>query len=196
MSWKAIDRNEPQVAADAPPVLSEAVRDKIRGFLDRYETSKAALVPALHVAQDAVGHLSWAAMKEVAEVLGIHPSEVMDTASFYTHFWTKPRGKKVITVCRSLSCEIMGGAELLAALKDHLGIDEHETTADGEYSIVTEECLAGCDHAPCMLINEKLHKCVRVEDIPRLLKDADNDVIDIPRSDLFDAPDESGQARP
>lgn len=127
-------------------------------------------------------------MKEIAEILEIHPSDVIDTISFYTHFWTHEKGKKVITVCRSITCEVMGGAAVLDKLKEHLGIDEHETTADGAYSLVTEECLAGCDHAPCMLINEKMHKCVGTEDVSNILADESNDRIAFERSDLFDAP--------
>ena len=188
MAWKTIDRTAPVVEADAAPVLSDAVREKIRSFLVRYETSRAALLPALHIVQDAVGHLSWPALREVAEVLEIPPSQVFDTASFYTHFWMQPKGKKVITVCRSISCEVMGGAKVLAALKDFLGIDEHGTSEDGQYSLVTEECLAGCDYAPCLLINEKMHKCVKAEMVEKILEEAGNDVIAFERSDLFDAP--------
>ncbi len=191
MAWKAIDRITPVVDRDAGPVLSEAVREKIRSFFPRYETKRAALLPALHVVQDALGHVSWAAMVEIAELLEIPPSQVIDTITFYTHFWTHPKGRKVITVCRSISCEIMGGAAVLDAIKSHLGIDEHQTTADGRYSLRTEECLAGCDHAPCLLINEKLHKRVRPEDVARILEDEDNDRLDVPRSDLFDAPPET-----
>ncbi len=192
MAWKTLDRVSPVIDTEAPPVLSEAVREKIRSFLNRYETSRAALLPALHVVQDAVGHLSWSAMKEVAQVLDIPPSQVFDTATFYTHFWTHAKGNKVITVCRSLSCEVMGGAEVLEALKDYLDIDEHGTSADGLYSLVTEECLAGCDHAPCLLINEKMHKRVKAGDIDSILQAADNDVIEFERSDLFDAPKKNG----
>ncbi len=188
MAWTAINRNLPAYDADAAPILSDAVREKIRSFLNRYETKRAVLLPALHVVQHALGHIPWQAMAEVAELLEIHPSDVIDTISFYTHFWTHPKGKKVITACRSLSCEVMGGAEVLDELKKQLGIGEHETTPDGKYSLVTEECLAGCDHAPCLLINEKLHKCVEPGDIKKILADAANDEIDSPRSDLFDAP--------
>lgn len=191
MSWKTIDRITPVVDSEAEPILSEAVREKIRSFFPRYETKRAVLLPALHIVQDALGHIPWQAMKEVAEVLEIAPSEVIDTISFYTHFWTHPKGDKVITACRSVSCEIMGGREVLEALKTQLGIGEHETTPDGKYSLVTEECLAGCDYAPCLLINEKLHKCVKAEDVPEILADADNDRISMSRSDLFDAPAES-----
>jgi len=188
MAWKAIDRVTPVVDADAAPLLSEAVREKIRSFFPRYDTKQAVLLPALHIVQDALGHVPWQAMKEVAEVLDLPPSAVLDTLSFYTHFWTRPKGKKVITVCRSISCEVMGGREVLDAIQAELGIGEHETTPDGRYSLVTEECLAGCDHAPCLLINEKLHKCVKAADVPQLLADADNDKVAMPRSELFDAP--------
>jgi len=191
MAWKTIDRNVPVVDSNAKPLLSEAVCEKIRSFFPRYETKRAVLLPALHVVQHTVGYIPWPAMVEIAELLDIYPSDVMDTISFYTHFWTHPKGKKVITFCRSLSCEIMGGAKVLETIKAQLAIGEHETTADGKYSLVTEECLAGCDHAPCLLINEKLHKCVKPEDVAGLLADDSNDVIDCPRSDLFDPPTEA-----
>lgn len=188
MAWKTIDRNVPVIDADAAPALSEAVRDKIRSFFPRYDTKRAVLLPALHIVQDALGSISWQAMAEIAELLELHPSDVMDTISFYTHFWTHSKGAKVITVCRSITCEILGGRAVLEELKQQLGIEEHQTTSDGRYSLATEECLAGCDHAPCLLIHERLHKRVKPEDVARLLADPDNDRITAPRSDLFDAP--------
>ena len=188
MAWQAIDRKEAVIDPQAAPVLSEAVREKIQSFLPRFETKRAALLPALHVVQDELGHVGYQAMKEVAEVLDIHPSEVLDTASFYTHFWTHSKGRKVIVVCRSICCELLGGGTVLEAVKAKLGIDEHETTPDGEYSLMTEECLALCDYGPCMLINEKVHKCVRPEDVDRILDDPNNATPDVPRSDLYDGP--------
>ncbi len=188
MSWQPINRNVTLVDPAAPPVLSEAVRGKIRSFFPRYVTKRAVMLPALHIVQDALGHISWQAMAEVAELLEVHPSDVMDTVSFYTHFWTHPKGKKVIVACRSVSCEVMGGAAVLEELKKQLGVDEHGTTADGTYSLVTEECLAGCDHAPCLLINERMHKRVTPDQVAKLLADAENDKLAVPRSDLFDAP--------
>jgi NADH-quinone oxidoreductase subunit E len=197
MAWKTVDRISPVVDPDAEPVLNDAVKAKIRSFFDRYETKRAVLLPALHIVQDALGHISWQAMMELASLLEIHPSDVLDTVSFYTQFWTHPKGRKVITVCRSLTCEVMGGQAVLEELKKQLGISEHETTPDGAYSLMTEECLAACDHGPCMLINEKMHKCVRPQDVARILADPENDRVDVPRSDLFDAPREApAQAKP
>lgn len=188
MAWKTIDRNQPVIPPDAPPVLSEAVREKIRSFFPRYPTKRAALLPALHIAQEAVGHITWQAMREIAELLEIHPADVMDTVSFYTHYWTHRRGRKVIVLCRSLSCELMGARAVAEAVQRELGIEEHGTTEDGEYSFVTEECLGACEHGPCMLINERLHRCVKPEDVPRILTDPTNATLDVPRSDLYDPP--------
>jgi NADH:ubiquinone oxidoreductase subunit E len=82
----------------------------------------------------------------------------------------------------------MGGKAVRERIEKALGVKDHSTTADRRYSYMTEECLAGCDWGPCMLINEKMHKCVKPEDVERILNDPANDKLDIPRSDLFDAP--------
>ncbi len=190
MAWKAVDRIQPVVDPDAAPLLSESLKEKIRSFFPRYETKRAVLLPALHIVQHQFGHVSYPVMKEVAELLEIHPSDVMDVVSFYTHFSSHPKGTKTIVVCRSLSCELLGGRELLDTLKEELGVEDHGTTADGKYTLMTEECLAACDHAPCMLINERMHHSVKCDDAPRILADADNDKLTIPRSDLFDSPAE------
>lgn len=195
MAWKVIDRRTPAHDPQAAPVLSDVVREKIRSFFPRYETRRAVLLPALHVVQDALGHVSHQAMAEVAQVLEIPPSDVLDTLSFYTHFWDHPKGRKVVVACRSLSCQLLGSDAVLEALKKTMQIDEHGTTPDGAYSLVTEECLAACDHGPCLLINEKLHKCVKPGDVETLLADPKNADIEPPRSDLFDAPG-SGDSEP
>ena len=106
MSWNAIDR---QTVAEEKlgPGLSEATKEKIRSFFSRYPTKKAVCLPALHIAQDELGYVSLRAMREIAELLEIPPAAVMDVVSFYTHFWTHPRGEKTIVACRSLSCELM-----------------------------------------------------------------------------------------
>jgi NADH-quinone oxidoreductase subunit E len=187
VAWQTIDRRAVD-EAERGPGLSDAAKEKIRGFFVRYPTRRAALLPALHIAQDALGYVSLRAMEDIAELLEIPPAHVMDVVTFYTHFWTHPKGRKTIVLCRSLTCELMGGRELLAAIEAKLGIKEHETTPDGEWSLMTEECLAACDHAPCLQINEKMHRCVKVEDLDRLLADSDNDALSMPRSDLFDAP--------
>jgi NADH-quinone oxidoreductase subunit E len=188
LAWQAIDRNPPAVPEGSPPVLSEAVREKIRTFFSRYPTRQAALLPALHIAQDAVGCVSFQVMKEVAELLQIPASQVMDVASFYSHFWPHARGRKIIVLCRSLVCELMGGKAVAEAIQRHLGIGDHGTTADGRFSFVTEECLGACEHGPCLLINERLHRRVKPESVADILADPENDHLAGPRSTLYDAP--------
>ena len=102
MAWQAIDRQTPAKDDSDQPLLSEAVKEKIRSFFPRYPSRRAALLPALHIVQETYGHVSHRAMRDIAEVLEIPPSQVLDTITFYTHYWTKPRGKKTIVVCRSL----------------------------------------------------------------------------------------------
>lgn len=193
--WEAIDRTRVDPASLGPDLSPQAC-EKIRGFLPRYPSKRAAVLPALHIAQDEIGYVSLRAMQRIAELLDMTPAQVLDVVTFYTHFWTHPKGRKVIVLCRGISCELMGAEGVRQAICRRLGIDEHGTTPDGEYSFMTEECLAGCDHAPCMLINEKMHKRVRPEDVGRILDDRDNDRLDIPRSDLFDAPRPARDAGP
>ena len=188
MAWNALDRRTPAADDADAPLLDEAVKQKTLAFVSRYPSRRAALLPALHIVQDTYGYLSHRAMRDVAELLELAPAAVLDTVSFYTHFWTHPRGRKLVMVCRSLSCELTGGREVLDAIKSHLGIDEHGTTADGTYSLVTEECIGACEHGPCMLVGERLHSRVKPEDVPRLLSDAGNDRLEVPRSDLYDGP--------
>lgn len=193
MSWQAIDRTA--APADEGPGLSEAVKQKIRAFFPRYETKQAVMLPALHVAQEAIGYVSVRAMKDIAELLEVPPSAVMDVVTFYTHYWTHPRGEKVLMLCRSLSCQLLGADKLQAAIQTKLGIGEHETTPDGKFSFMTEECLAACDHAPCLMINERMHKRVTPEQLDKLLADPASDKLPMPRSDLYDAPQGEKPAR-
>lgn len=187
MSWKVVDRNT--ITEDKlGPGLSDATKEKIRGFFPRYPSKRAVMLPALHIAQDAIGYVSLRAMRDIAELLEVTPAQVMDVVTFYTHFWTHPKGRKVVMLCRSISCDLLGAGALKDAIEKKLGIGEHGTTADGQYSFMTEECLAACDHAPCLMVNEKMHKCVRVEDLDRILADPGNDKVTMPRSVLFDAP--------
>lgn len=189
MPWQALDRTKPAEDDAESPQLSEAVKAKIRMFFDRYPTKRAALLPALHIVQETYGSVSHRAMRDIAQLLDLPPSDVLDTVSFYTHYWTKARGEKVIVSCRGLSCELMGAREVNEEIARQLGIGEHETTADGKYSFVTEECIGACEHGPCLLINEKLHKCVCAEKVAELLADPNNDKLDMPRSGIYDGAD-------
>lgn len=186
MAWKAIDRITPAAGDADQPLLDEAVKAKIRAFFPRYPTKRAALLPALHIVQETYGQISHRAMRDIAELLEIPPSQVLDMVSFYTHYWMHHRGGKTVVACRSLSCSLMGAEQVIEAIKSQLGIDEHGVTEDGRYGFVTEECLGACEHGACVLIGEKLHKCVKPQDVKAMLDDPNNARLDVPRSDLYD----------
>ncbi len=137
--------------------LSEVIRDKIREQFPKYPNKRAVTLPALHIVHDEYRQVSIEAIKEIAELLELHPSEVHDTMSFYQFFRTEqnPLGKQRVWVCRSIACMLRGGEELLGELCHRLHLKPGETTPDGKITLEFAECLGGCDGAPCMLINDE-----------------------------------------
>lgn len=139
--------------------LTDAMEAEIRAFFPRYPTRQAVTLPALHVVNDALRHVPVQAVREIAELLGLHPAEVQDTLSFYGFFHQdRPHGRTRAWVCRSISCSLRGGEDLLEHLCRRAGIRPGETTSDGKLTVEFAECLGACDFAPCMLAGETLHK--------------------------------------
>ncbi|MBN1844331.1 MAG: NADH-quinone oxidoreductase subunit NuoE [Sedimentisphaerales bacterium] len=168
MVWQAETRQAPLTPPEEP-ALDDKLRRQIRAMFKQYPTKRAVLLPALHRIQQQHRCLSPQALAEVAELLELSPAEVMDTASFYDMYSTTPRGRHVIGVCESLSCELCGGGELLTALRDKLGVEPGQTTADGKFTLITMQCLGACDFAPAVLIDETLYKCVTTEQLDEIL---------------------------
>ena len=150
--------------------LSENAKQTIAEHLPRYPNKQAVTLPALHVVQQEKGCVSNKAMREIAEILELSPAQILDTATFYGFFRTEenPLGQKRIWVCRSISCMLRGGEELLAALCEKYGIAPGETTPDGKLTLELAECLGACDGAPCVLVEDELHLRCSVEDVERL----------------------------
>ena len=150
--------------------LSQNAKQVIAEHLPRYPNKQAVTLPALHVVQQEKGCVSNKAMREIAEILELSPAQILDTATFYGFFRTEdnPLGQKRIWVCRSISCMLRGGEELLAALCEKYGIAPGETTPDGKFTIELAECLGACDGAPCVLLEDELHLRCSVEDVERL----------------------------
>ena len=140
--------------AKAIPVLSDAMKDRIRSWFPRYPTKRAVTLPALHLVQEHPRCVPLQAMKEIAELLEITPAEVHDTMSFYGFFPQAPIGDVRVWICRSISCMLRGGDELLEHACRRLGIEPGETTADGTITVEYAECLGICDHAPAALADD------------------------------------------
>jgi len=169
MAWLVEDRRQSQVEKGEPLLTAEMKKHLEEKYFPRYPTKRAVLLPALHHVQHTYGWISTQAMEEIAEFLGLAPAEVLDTATFYEEYWLKPKGKYLLQVCRSLSCEICGSGKITQHLKDKLNLEIGETTADKRFTLIELECLGSCGTAPAILVNEVLQENVTTESIDQLI---------------------------
>lgn len=144
----------PPAALPQPKLLPEVLRDKIRAYLPRYPSKRAVTLPALHIVHEYFRCVPYHAMAEIADLLEITPAEVHDTMSFYGFFPQAPIGDVRVWVCRSLSCMLRGGDELLEHTCHRLGIEPGQTTKDGKLTVEFAECLGICDFAPAALADD------------------------------------------
>jgi NADH-quinone oxidoreductase subunit E len=132
---------------------------------------KSAVLAALYLAQEQHGHITGNAMRHVAEAIGCTEAEVEDVVSYYVMFFTRPVGKYVLQVCRTLSCALLGAERVTEELKKQLGVQVGETDASGTFTLQEFECLGACDRAPVVMVNnEHWHECQRPEDVGQLLE--------------------------
>jgi NADH-quinone oxidoreductase subunit E len=135
-------------------ILSEPLKEKIRALFPRYPSKRAVTLPALHLVHEHLRCVPYQAMSEIAELLEITPAEVHDTMSFYGFFSQAPIGDVRVWICRSISCMLRGGDELLEHACRRLQIEPGETTGDGKLTVEYAECLGICDHAPAALADD------------------------------------------
>jgi NADH-quinone oxidoreductase subunit E len=136
------------------PALSEQLREKIKAYLPRYPSKQAVTLPALHLVQDELRCVPLEAIREIADLLDLSPAEVHDTMSFYGFFPQAPIGDVRVWMCRSISCMLRGGDELLDFARGRLGVTSGQTTADGRLTLEFAECLGICDYAPAALADD------------------------------------------
>ncbi|MCC6492397.1 MAG: NAD(P)H-dependent oxidoreductase subunit E [Pirellulales bacterium] len=153
-------------------VLTEQIRQRIRAEFPKYPDKRAVVLPALHIVHDELRSVSSAALEEIAELLEIHPAEIHDAMSFYQFFREedRPLGKRRVWVCRSISCALRGGEELLESLSRKWHVGPGGTTADGSVSLEYAECLGACEGAPCILVNDECHTNVTAEEVERIVE--------------------------
>ncbi|HYD96097.1 MAG TPA: NADH-quinone oxidoreductase subunit NuoE [Noviherbaspirillum sp.] len=138
-------------------LLSQEAYKKIDRELAKFpaDQRQSAVMAALAIAQDETGWLSPEVMKDVADYIGMAPVAVQEVATFYNMYNTKPVGKHKISVCTNLPCALSGGERAAHYLKEKLGVDYKETTADGQFTLIEGECMGACGDAPVMLVNNK-----------------------------------------
>lgn len=134
------------------------------------------MLPTLHIAQRQAGYISPAVMTYVAEQLEVSIMKVKDVVTFYPMFFEEPVGKYVIRVCHTLPCALRDCKVVLEHLKTKLNTDiaaetdlAKGTTSDGKFTLMKVECLASCDVAPVIMVNEDLHKNLTPEKVDEIL---------------------------
>jgi NADH-quinone oxidoreductase E subunit len=138
-------------------MLKEKYAQEIEILLARYPEGRerSAVLPLLHMAQDEHGYTSKEAIDEVADILGLDPTEVLGIAGFYTLYYEEPVGKYVLEVCNDLPCALRGADEFIEMACRKLGVGLDETTPDGLFTVKNVMCLAACDKAPMLQCNLK-----------------------------------------
>jgi len=136
--------------------LTDADNAVMDSIINRYPRTRSAIMPLLHFAQSKDGYVTPESIEVIAKKLNLETAEVNAVATFYTQYKRKPVGEYHVGVCTNTLCAVMGGDAIFAALKDHLGIENDEVTADGKVSVEHIECNAACDYAPVVMANWEL----------------------------------------
>jgi NADH-quinone oxidoreductase subunit E len=156
--------SRPVVAFDASQ-LAEVSR--LQGL---YPDRRAALLPVLHMAQDAFGHISLPVEEYVAGLFDLSPAHVHEVVTFYTLFFRERKGRHVVAICHNLSCHLAGAPEILAHVKARLGIEPGETTPDGRVTFQAVECLCACEAAPMAQVDDRYELNLTREKVDRILE--------------------------
>jgi NADH-quinone oxidoreductase subunit E len=157
--------------------FSEEQRAKVQEIIARYPEGKqkSALIPVLHMAQDAnQGWLDAPTMDYVAGLLGILPIEVYEVATFYTMFNLKPVGKYLLEVCHTGPCMLNGSDDIIAYIREKLDIGPGQTTVDGLFTLKPAECLGACGYAPMMQLGKHFREHLTKEKIDQLIEEGRN----------------------
>ncbi|MGH2820697.1 MAG: NAD(P)H-dependent oxidoreductase subunit E [Actinomycetota bacterium] len=134
-------------------VLSDDLRRKAEEIVSKYPNPRSATLPLLFLVQSVEGYITEDGMREVADILGLTPAQVLAASSFYTMLKKEPQGEFLVSVCRNISCTHRGARGVVAAVSERLGIEPGGTTPDGKFTLETAECLATCDGAPSAQVN-------------------------------------------
>lgn len=153
-------------------MLSEKTKQAILDLQKKYPEKRSALIPALHLAQAENGYLPREIQNEVAGLFGLDSNEVNSVVTFYDMFFEEPVGKHIIHVCKNLSCMLRGSDQLLENLCHHLKVKPGETSSDREFTIIPSECLAACDRAPMMIVDDQVVGPIKEYEVGAILEEA------------------------
>ena len=170
----AFHKSARQLEDEGPPFAYTAEsRARFDAIMQRYprDQKRSAVLPALYLAQSQQGYITANAIRYCAELLGITRADVEDVVSFYTMFYTRPVGRYVVQVCRTLSCALSGAERVTLEIAAKLGLEPGQTDKTGTFTLVEVECLGACDRAPVVMVNDAWHECLKPEDAAKLIDD-------------------------
>lgn len=151
--------------------LSATTRSRIDSLRERYPHPRSAILPCLWAVQDEHGWLPPETMTEVAGMLALAPSEVQAVATFYSMYFTRPRGEHQVVVCVNAPCALRGAEDVVGYLERRLGVPSGGTTADGKFTWQsTIECLGACGYAPMMQVDHHFHENLTPDKIDSILE--------------------------
>lgn len=140
------------------PTLRDAANDQINAILEKYPTRRSAVLPICYLAQEHFGYVSPVAVRQIAEILELDPTEIQGLLGFYTLLHEEPTGKHVIEICTDLPCALRGADQFAEHVCNKLGVDIGGTTDDGLFTVEAVMCVAACDKAPVAQINLEYHE--------------------------------------
>ena len=140
--------------------LSEETLKKIGEVITHYPQKRSAALPLLHLVQEDQGYISEEATGWIAAQLDLEPINILELVTFYPMFRQSPPGRRVIKVCRTLSCALAGSYKVCDQFKKEFNCELDEVSPDGEATIEFSECLAACGSAPVVMVDDELHEKV------------------------------------
>ena len=150
---------------------SNSIQETVQAVIATLKDKPGALLPILHGIQDALGYIPADSVPAIAQGLHLSRAEVHGVISFYHYFRDTPPGKQTVHICRAESCQAMGGKQLEQHVKDQLGIDYHETTADGQFSLEPVYCLGNCACSPAMQIGDDIYGRVSAQSFDAIINE-------------------------
>jgi NADH:ubiquinone oxidoreductase subunit E len=147
--------------------LSEEIEELVK----IYGSERSSLLQILQAIQQKHKYISDFAQQEVARLMNIHPVEVYSVISFYSFLYSKSRGRNIVRLCRTISCDMKGKEEVKSAIERELGIKFGETTKDNRITLEFTNCLGMCDQGPALIINERVYTHLNVEKVIQIINE-------------------------
>lgn len=163
--------NEGFTLEDQEPIVEVK---EIAGILEKHAGGKGELIAVLEAVQERYGYLPEDALRIVADETGSSLVDVFAVATFYSSFSLKPRGRHIVCACKGTACHVRGGARIVDALEQQLGITAGETTPDKEFTLETVNCLGACALGPVVVIDGQYFSKVKKTSVRQLINEAQN----------------------